>query len=491
LNRRSFLGAAAAAAGAAALVACGNSAPQAPANAGGGAAAPAAKPTEAPKPAAAEPTKPAAGAAATSAPAAATKPAAGATPAAAGAAGAGPKEIFTMVDKTWSDLGMKAATELFNKENPDLGSVTLEETAQGWETKVLQQVRDKNLRWSGHGYVAFFDSYNYIKQGLVAPIDDLLKGAKFPWAQKQKDIYFTSRIYDALQLDGKQYYIPMKANVHVVGYRADYVQQAGYEVFPKTWDETDKMVAKLKPILEKQDAVALGISRDTFRTLCTAFATMIDRTWDDDGILKIESPEWISLIEMCKKWKDMGMARIDNNADSYDAWQKGKFAFSLGSHSLVRTGKQVWNDKVKGAAPPQPSTSNPAKTWIHIDSGFVFPNAPNPQLAANWLLSILGPEGNPADAWWKGVLQFSGQPVHAQMIDKHLKPDKNLAEVYEVIQLVPNSQIVTLPVAGAYSILNAKIWPQLDDFFAGKTNAKDAMAKAMKDTKDEIAKQKK
>ena len=104
---------------------------------------------------------------------------------------------------------------------------------------------------------------------------------------------------------------------------------------------------------------------------------------------------------------------------------------------------------------------------------------------------MLGPEGNPADAWWKGVLQFSGQPVYNSMIDKHLKADKNLSEVYEVMQLVPNSQIVTLPVAGNYAIVDAKMWPYLDQFFKGDLNAKDAMAKAMKDAKDEIAKQKK
>src|SRR5262249_21792930 len=159
------------------LIACGNQNPQPPANTGAQAPPPAAKPTEAPKPAAAEPTKPAAAApAATSAPAAAatTAPAAaaGASPAAAKPAGTAAKEIFTMVDKTWSDLGMKGATEQFNSENADLGKVTLEETAQDWNTKVLAQIRDNNLRWSGHGYSPFFDSWNNIKAGLVAPIDD-------------------------------------------------------------------------------------------------------------------------------------------------------------------------------------------------------------------------------------------------------------------------------------------------------------------------------
>jgi ABC-type glycerol-3-phosphate transport system substrate-binding protein len=490
LNRRTFLGAAAAAAGAAALAACGNPNPQPPAVAG--------KPTEAPKAAAAAPTsapaaaapaatKPAAAAAPTTAPAAA----AGATPAAAAKPGAAPKEIFTMVDKTWSDLGMKAATEQFNKEHgPTLGTVVLEETAQGWDTKVLQQIRDNNLRWSGHGYAPFFDSHKYIKGGLVAPIDDYLKSSKIAWGQKQQDAYFTKRIYDALLLDGKQYYIPMKANVHLVGYRQDVVQSAGYEVFPKTWDEVDKMIAKLKPELEKQDMVAMGISRDMFRTLGTAFTTFIEKPFDDDGVLKFESPEWFQWMELVKKWQDMKMVRVDGPEHS-DAWQKGKFVFSLGSHSQVRLGRGVHGPKVNGAPPPQPNTTQPPRTWIHIDSGFVFPNAPNPQLATDWLLSILGPDGAPAEAWWKTVVTFSGQPVHQPMVEKALKDNQSLKEVWEIMQLVPNSQIITLPVAGAYAIVQAKIWPHIDNYLAGKGSLKDEMAATRKEVNEELAKIKK
>jgi ABC-type glycerol-3-phosphate transport system substrate-binding protein len=185
------------------------------------------------------------------------------------------------------------------------------------------------------------------------------------------------------------------------------------------------------------------------------------------------------------------MVRIDGPEHS-EAWQKGKFAFSLGSHSQVRLGRQVWGSaKVSGAPPPQPNASQPPRTWIHIDSGFVFPDAPNPQLATDWLLAILGPEGASAERWWKGVVTFSGQPVHQSMIDKALKDNKDLAEVYQIMQLVPNSQIITLPVAGAYAIVQAKMWPHLDRFFKGEVDLKQAMAATRKEVNEELAKQKK
>src|SRR5688572_23111249 len=112
LNRRTFIGAGVAAAGAAALAACG----------------PAATPTAVPaKPA----DKPAA-----AAPAAPTQ-----APAPAAAAKATDQRIYTMVDKVWADLGMTDATLRYNEEHRDGPQITLEETAQGWDTKVLQQIR--------------------------------------------------------------------------------------------------------------------------------------------------------------------------------------------------------------------------------------------------------------------------------------------------------------------------------------------------------------
>jgi len=182
--------------------------------------------------------------------------------------------------------------------------------------------------------------------------------------------------------------------------------------------------------------------------------------------------------------------RIDATGDSYDVWQKGKVALSLGSHSWVRTGRQVWGTaKVRGGRPPKANASAPDRTWIHIDSGFVFPGAPNPQDGTDWLLGILGPEGSPAERWWNGTATFSGSPVFQSMIDKVLKGNSSYTEVYDMMSVVPNSQIITIPVAGAYAIMEAKIWPWLDRFFKGEVAAKEAMANTRKEVDDEVAKQ--
>lgn len=126
------------------------------------------------------------------------------------------------------------------------------------------------------------------------------------------------------------------------------------------------MMRKMKPLLAKDEVIPMGISRDMFRTLGTMFTTFIEKPFDDQGVLKFESQEWFMLLEMLKKWKDDGLARLDPHADSMDVWQKGKFAFSLGSHSLVRIGRQVWGTaKIKGANPAQANASAPTDMGAH------------------------------------------------------------------------------------------------------------------------------
>ena len=55
---------------------------------------------------------------------------------------------------------------------------------------------------------------------------------------------------------------------------------------------------------------------------------------------------------------------------------------------------------------------------------------------------------------------------------------------------MPNSQIINIPVAGAYSTMEAKMLPYLDKVFKGELSAKEGMAATRKEFDAEIAKQK-
>lgn len=480
VNRRRFLTVAAGGGAAAILAACGNTAPAAPAVGGSGSGG-------------------STTAASTNAPAAAaanTAPSGGANTAAPAAAASGgmlnaSTKVYVLLDKGVSDTGSFKATDVYNQAQSAAPQILIEDAPDGWDTKVLAQIKDKSLRWSGHGYIPFFDQYKRLKSGMIAPIDDLLQASKIPWAHTQKDQYFTPRVYDSLRLDNKQYYIPMKINVHMAGYRLDYLQAAGYDALPKTWDEIDKMLPKMKAALAKDEVIPFAIQNDLWRAIGTTFSTFVEKPLDDMGVFKIESPEWIDMLTMFKKWTDAKLARYDITADSVDIWQKGKIGMSLGSHSWVRLGRQVWGpDKVKGAVPPQANASAPPRTWAHVDSSTVLTGAPYPQQAMDWLLSVYGPEGMPAQTWYSGTLTFSGSPIHQAWIDKLIVPNKDITEISEVLKILPNSQIVSVAQANGFNVCQVLLPPYLNRIFKGELSVKDAMAKLRTEIDAEFLKQK-
>ncbi len=251
------------------------------------------------------------------------------------------------------------------------------------------------------------------------------------------------------------------------------------------------MLPKIKAATAKDNVIPMSLQRDLWRSLGTTFATFTEKMTDDQGVFRVESPEWLDMIGLFKKWIDAGLARFDTTENAVDAWQKGKYAMALTSHSWVRLGRQVWGpDKVKGGVPPQANATAPPRTWCHVDSSCVFVNSPNPQETTDWLLSIYGPEGTPAETWFKGTLAFSGSPTYQTMVDKLVTPNAAIKEVADVLALLPNTTITNINQANGFGIAQLKLAPWLDRYFKGELPAKEAMTKFRAEVDEEFAKQK-
>ncbi len=468
INRRRFLVAAAGAGSAALLAACGNDSPPAAPAIGGSSSGAGA--TAAPRPSVAATAAPMTGA----------------------AMGAGGK-VYILVEKTVTDSGLLEATNLHNMATKNVPGVELEDaTPSMWQAKVLPQIKDKSLRWSGEGYIPYFDKYREMKAGIAAPLDDLIAKSSVPWLKMQKEAYITPRIYDADIIDGKRYYLPMRLHPHLAGWRQDYVEMAGYPTMPKTWDEVNQMLPKMKKALEKEQVIPVSIARDLWRIIGTTFATMLDDYTDEQGVFRLESPEFLTMMEMFKGWMDNGLARFDTQEDAINLWQKGKFGMSLGSHSWVRLGRAVYGpDKVKGGVPPQANATQKPRTWVHIDSFTVFNGAPNPQGALDWAATVYGPDGPAAETWWKTTLGVSGMPMYPGMIDKFVKPNKDISEINDILAILPNSRVNAASQTIGYNTTQTVLPPVFDRYFKGEfSSAKDAAAAIRKGVNDELAKQK-
>jgi hypothetical protein len=465
-SRRMFLGTSAGLIGAAALAAC-----SAPAQPESKPAAPAA--TSAPAAPAAAPAKPAE----------AAKPAA---PAAESA-----KNVKAMVQATWAELGMRDATAAFNTQMSGKILVELEDVADGFEPKVLAMIKDKSVPWSAHGYAPFFNQYNYIKSGLAMPIDDQVKASSVAWAKDMKGTYYAPNIDDVNRFEGKLYFVPMKLNIHLLGYRSDYLRKAGVDKIPDTWDDFEKVLGEVKKANEADGVIPFAIRKEFYRTLGTSFVTRKQQIWDDKGIFNLDVPEFYDTINMYNRWFKNGLVTTDSFIAAGDIamWEKGKIFAGIDSHSWIRTAKKVWgNDNVAGSLPPQATKTDKPRTWMHVDSGFLISGGPEPQAGADWLLSIFAPDGDPADKWWPKVITFSGSPVHKTMFEKYVTTNKDYPEIADSYKSIANSTIMPVVVGASYPATQSKIWPWMERFWAGEISDKDAVTGAMKEIQEEIQK---
>lgn len=419
-----------------------------------------------------------------------------AAPAAPGGAPAGPAsqellDIYTLIPAFFIEMGMSAATDLYNEQIAAAGKrIVVEESPDGWETKALAMIRENNIRWSASGYAQFDWQWNYIQQGLCQPIDDLLAASSIPWAQDYANSFYHPGIYETTRFEGKTYFVPMKLNIFMAGYRQDYLEAVGYERLPETWDEFELLLGKLKEELAEEDVVPFAVRKDIFRTLGIAFTTFIEKPYDDDYMLKINSEEFRECVRMFKRWFDAGYTNVQLMQDPMPDWQLGKVAIGFDSHSWIRLGRSVLgNEKIHGSLLPKVNASDPHRAWIHVDSSFVFAGAPYPQEGLDWLLSILGPEGAPADRHWSGTLTLSGMPVHQNQIDRLLGADTTTPELSAVYEAVPHSQLVPMEAGKYLPIINTKLMPWLERYWGGEVELDQAMQNAMDEINTELDKQ--
>jgi ABC-type glycerol-3-phosphate transport system substrate-binding protein len=410
--------------------------------------------------------------------------------AAAGAAGS-VKEVYVTTPAAFADMGMRDSTDIINDESVANGvRYVLEERADGWEPKVLGMIQDGNVRWSANGIADAGRQWMYIQQGMVQPLDDLLQSSSIEWGRDMANQYMYPHIYEATQFEGKTYYIPMKLNIHLMGYRQDYLEKAGYETIPETWDEFEVMLERMKPVLAEEDVIPFAARKEVFRTLGTAFTTFVENPYDEENMLRINSEEWLALIKMFKGWFDKGYTDLRVLQDPVADWQAGKVAIGMDSHSWIRIGRSVWGaENVKGVVPPRTDAANPKRTWVHLDSGFVFTGAPDPQEGLDWLLRVLGPDGEAADRYWAGTLTFSGMPVHQGQYDRLIGNSTDFPELVEAYQAVENSVLQPMAAGKFYPIIQAKIWPWLERYWGGEIEAEVAMQNVMDEVEQELEKQ--
>jgi maltose-binding protein MalE len=400
----------------------------------------------------------------------------------------GVADIRVLTSNTFLDAMVQPATDVFNEQNQGKANVKVEQAPEGWDTKTLAMVREKSVLWSSFAVDSFFNLYQRIVTGMAQPLDPYIQSSTVPGAKDFKSKYISPVVYDSGLFKGKFYMMPTKLNMTITPYNVEFVHGAGYETVPETWDEVRVMLRKIKDKYAKDDVWPTDVNLDLWRTIGGVYCSLIDKPYDAEGMVKLDSPEWYEALDLLKSFYTDKLANpaFLGTPDGQSTWQKGKIAVIWNYPSWLNIATTAWGfDAYTATNMTRKAKGGPNRTWLHVDGTYLMTNAPHPQQTVNWILTMLGPEGKGSEVFAAGTISRSGSPMYKAHVESSLiKGNNNYPWLYNTYKMVDQS--TAAPLSPLHFLVDAKGKKYLPAYFKGEMSAKEAVAKM----KEEIQKDK-
>jgi maltose-binding protein MalE len=338
--------------------------------------------------------------------------------------------------------------------------------------------------WSSYSVDSFFNLYQRIVTGMAQPLDPYLNSTKVAGMKDFKSKYIAPDVvYNSGVYKGKFYMMPTKLNMTITPYNISMIKGVGYDAPPDNWDDMRVMLRKVRDQYAKDDVWACDVNLDLWRTIGGIFCSMIEKPYDADGMVKLDSPEWTDTLELLKSFYTDRLANpaFLGTPDGSTAWQKGKVALIWNYPSTLNLVTTAYGyDKYTAANLAKKAKGAPNRTWLHVDGTYLINNAPFPQETADWIFTMLGPEGKGSDVFAAGTISRSGSPMYKAHIESPLiKGNANYPWLYGTYDMMRQS--TAAPLSPLHFLVDAAGKKYLPSYFKGEMTAKDAIAKMKAD----------
>lgn len=428
------------------------------------------------------------GGAATQAPAATTASKEGGqetAPTSAPEAAAGQPISFLCRTDIKSAYAADKAVEAWNKEMSS--QVKLDEPPQGdISVKIQASQAAGDLVWDGYAVIeAPWQTVIWVKRNLIQPLDDYISASKIPDAPKVKP-GIVPTILESASYEGKQYFIPGNVGSVALAWFTEPLKAAGFDKAPETWDEVyefAKMSKEKNPKLTPFDSAGWGLT-----TLFAMIWGGTDEPYDKDGIIDITGSTSIDALKWCQKMvKEDLMPKV--HGESFGNWLKGGTAMISCFDVAGTMAQQTFGDdkadtginffKEKG--------KTGAGTPFWINGSILLNKAKNPQGMVDFFLWWFGPSNKTTG---KQIADVAAKPCYTYTYDEFVKPVAKNQWQLAGIDLVAKSK--WFPINTAFNIEEAKVGPWVEKVVDPATamDPQEAMDSALKEIKDEMAKQK-
>lgn len=273
---------------------------------------------------------------------------------------------------------------------------------------------DLLMPYSGGSMVKF------IKLDTIVPLDDVFNNPKYKVDGRllQRSDFLQGFLKSGIY-DGKVYALPVFGEVQVLGYRKDYLEEAGVEP-PKTWAELEmaaRLLTKDNDGDGETDVYGYSTCWSRITLLYTFFSAVKargGRLLDENGNLSFRDPITIDTLKWFVKMRNEYKAaqpdvhEVYNN--SRDAFKAGKVALFHNWHSWCLESGLVFGPEKLGIV-PLPKTGETG-TMIYM-GGVIVPKAGNVELAKQFIVEMI--ESKWFQQW--SYLNYGKMPVTRQNLE--------------------------------------------------------------------------
>lgn len=346
-------------------------------------------------------------------------------PAEEGAAPGGTEDkLVRILLPSWAtgEIPFDTTAREFSDANPGT-RIQIQTTFEGWETKVLAQINDGTLEWSGAGIASSASSSlpRWILTGLAQPMDDLIEVSSVEGAGDMLDDMLPV-LREASTHEGQFYGIPYSFENISFNWRTDYFEAVGATEAPTTWEEWLDVARAVKEWGADQSIYATSFIPDLDASVGTLIYGSLDDPFTDEMLLKWDSPEAVDALAF---YQQMVLEEELTPPHGFDGWLDAYYAGKVASVQ-AQSSRGVWGQLAFGTeavtTSPVPVRDNGQNAgtpfWGNCVS--VLNNSPHPQEALDYFVYTMGPQN---ETFQKTVIRTGKTPVYESAYENIILAD--------------------------------------------------------------------
>jgi ABC-type glycerol-3-phosphate transport system substrate-binding protein len=330
----------------------------------------------------------------------------------AGGAPSAEGKLVRILLPSWAtgEIPFDATAREFSEVNPGV-RVEIQTAGEGWDTKVMAQIQEGNLEWSGAGIASSASSSlpRWILSEMVQPMDDFIASSTVEGAADMlEDMIPTLR--NASTYEGKFWGIPYSFENISFNWRTDYFAAVGATEPPATFDEWLDVSRALKEWGADQQIIPTSFIPDLDASVGTLIYGSLEEPFDENMLLKWESQEAIDALTFYKTMVDEELTP----PHGFDGWLDAYYAGKLASVQ-AQSSRGVWGqlafgtDKVTTSPVPTRGDTPSAGTPFWGNCVALLNKAPYPQEALDYFVYTMGPQNQ---NFQRTVIRTGKTPVY-------------------------------------------------------------------------------